>query len=292
MRIAIACIVMALVTIAASSTPVFFDARLEPPARRVLSGVGETSAIISFEVALDSAIVATFLTHYREFAASHGYFIAQIGIDFHGSEHDVAIGMRDPDLYVLADGLRDVGRPVLLRIGNEFNHTGAVYQPSAYIGAFRHTTEVLQKDHLHFAAVWDATAQGFSDRHYMKWYPGDDVVDWWGMDISNVHDFGAAESRAFVDDAAHHRKPVIIDAAPHGVKSEAEALKWYASLFDFIHAHPAIKAFSLSAGDGPRVNATRRWPKAATYLKQQLADPRFIDAAEAPAIFRQPASQR
>ena len=32
---------------------------------------------------------------------------------------------------VLADGLRDVGRPVLLRIGYaEFNKPGALYQPS------------------------------------------------------------------------------------------------------------------------------------------------------------------
>ncbi len=168
-------------------------------------------AMIAFEVKADSAEVAKFMQRYREFASRRGFFIAQIGMHFRGNEHDVATGMRDPDLLVLGDGLRDVGRPVLLRIGDDFNQPGALYEPSsAYIGAFRHATDVLRKDHLNFAAVWDASAPGLSDPHYMKWYPGDDVVDWWGVDFADAKDFSRTESKAFLDDAAHHRKPVVV----------------------------------------------------------------------------------
>jgi hypothetical protein len=243
--------------------------------------------MISSYVALESPSVAGFLTHYREFAGSHGFFVAQIGVDFHGVERDTSTGMRDPQLLVLADGLREVGRPVLLRIGSEFNDPSARYEPSSYIGAFRHATEVLNKDHLNFAAVWDATAAGFADPHYMKWYPGDDVVDWWGIDVSDANDFSRAESAAFVEDAARHRKPVLLSAVARGAKSEAEALKWYASLFEFIRAHPAIKAFSLNADA-----RLFRSKKVAAYLKQQLADPRFIDASEGPAILRPSHAER
>jgi hypothetical protein len=318
---------------------VFFDARLEPPAARVLSGWGQFSsawdvgeaagkgesedlaayekavaphapAMISFYVAPDFTIISGFLARYREFASKHGFFVAQVALNFRGMEHDVSIGMRDPDLMVLADGLRDVGRPVLLRIGYEFNNPGALYEPSGYIGAFRHAVQVFRQDKLNFAAVWNATAYGLSDSHYMKWYPGDDVVDWWAINLFDPQDFSRAESNAFIDDAAHHRKPVLIaETSPvvqtpsgtlvRGPKSDAEALKWYASLFEFVKTHPAIKAFSLIAVDWRRLHATlpskgwpdariTRWPKVAEYVKQQLADPRFIDATEAPAIFRPP----
>ena len=244
-------------------------------------------AMISFYVAPDSASVSGFLSHYREFAATHGFSVAQIAINFRGMEHDVATRMRDPQLLVLGDGLRDVGRPVLLRIGYAFNNPGGLYEPSAYIGVFRHATDVVRKDHLNFATVWDATAFGFSDPHSMKWFPGDDVVDWWGIDIFDASEFSRAESEAFVDDAARHRKPAIIDGSPAFAKSEAEALKWYAAFFDFIRSNPAIKAFSIH----PTMRLTR-WIKAGAYVRQQLADPRFIDASQAPSLFRPSRSEQ
>lgn len=311
------CIVMvAMVSMGAatpSPAPVFFDARLEPPAGRVISGWGQFSsawdlgepagkgdaeglaayekvvaphppAMIAFDVGPDFTIVSGFLNHYREFAAAHGFFLAEVTINFRGIEHDVAIGMRDPDVIVLADGLHDVGRPVLMRIGSDFNTPGALYEPSGYIGAFRHATDTIRKAHLNCATVWSATVQGLSNAQQMKWYPGDDVVDWWGIDLSDARDFSRAATRAFVDAAAHHRKPVVISAAVRGLKTEAEGLKWYASFFDFIGANPLIKAVCL------RWETARlgRWPKVAAYVKQQLADPRYIDASEAPAMFRPP----
>ena len=218
--------------------------------------------------------------------------------------------MRDPDLWTLADALRDAERPVLLRVGYEFNNPWELYQTSGYIGAFRHVAELLRKDRAtKVATVWDATAIGFSDPNYMKWYPGDDVVDWWGVNLFDLKDFSQPETEAFVADAARHHKPILIgEASPifqsvvparvRGPKSSAEATKWYEALFDFIGAHPAVKAFSLVAVDWRRLHPilpgfgwpdTRlgKWPAAAAIVKKQLADPRFIDASEASESFRQ-----
>ena len=309
-------LIVALLATAAAAAPVSFDAQLEPPAGRVISGWAQFStgwdlgqpagkaeaenlaayqkavaphppAMISFEVAADATTLPEFLRRYRELSASHGFFVAQIAFNFRGNEHDVAIGMRDPELLTLGDALKEFGRPVFLRIGAQFNQPGALYEPSGYIGAFRHGVERLRFNKLNFAAVWSATAQGFSASQQMKWYPGDDVVDWWALDVVDTHDLALAESKAFVDDAAHHRKPTLINANPRGVKSEADALKFCVALFDFVRANPTVKGFTLEAGA-----RFVRWPKVAAYLKQQLADPRLIDANQASEVFRPSRSDR
>jgi hypothetical protein len=274
---------------------VFFDAKLEPPAGRVISGYDDEAtllayskvvaphapAMISFNAALDFSTASPFLSHYRDFSTAPGFFIGDVGLSFRGNEHNVSIGMRDPDVIVIADGLNSVGRPVLVRIGYDFNSPGALYETSGYIGAFRHVTELFHRECPDAATVWNPTAAGFSDSHYMKWYPGDDVVDWWGIDLVGGHDLSRGDTETFIDEAVRHRKPLLIDATARNLKSEAEALKWYAALFDFIRTQPAVKAVSFG------IDARQlRWSKAAAYLKQQLADPRFIDVNEAPSILR------
>ena len=309
----LATLALALIAAASLPAPVFFEAPLEPPAGRIISGWGEFSrgwnlgnaqgkrdaedlaayektvaphapAMISFDVGPDFTVVSGFLNHYREFAAAHGFFVAQVAIGFQGLEHDVSIGMRDPDLMVLADGLHGVGRPVLVRVGPQFNQPGALYEPSSYIGAFRHATDIMRKAHMNSAMLWDAAAQGISTSQYMKWYPGDDVVDWWGIEVSATEDLRSPAIKAFVDDAAHHRKPVVLSATMHGAKSEAAAVAWYGPIFDFIRANPAVKAISLP---WPAARMAS-WPTVAAYVKQQLANPQFVDETEAPAIFRPP----
>ena len=323
-------------TLAAEPAAMFFDARLEPPAGRVIHGWGQFSnawnlndpagagderdlkdyikslapkdpAMLSFHVAPEFKALPAFLMRYRQFAAGRGFFVAQLGFDFRGMERDVSIGMKDPELWGLADGLKDVGRPVLIRIGCEFNTPDALYEPSGYIGAFRHATEILRKDTPNVATVWDATAVGLAGVNYMKWYPGDDVVDWWGIDLFDEKEFSAPATIAFVENAARHHKPVLIgEASPvfhagkgavRGARSDAEAIKWYASLFEFIRAHPQVQAFSLIAVDWRRLHATlpgkgwpdarlNRWPGAAAFVNKQLSDPRFINASSAAQLFQ------
>ena len=214
----LATLALALIAAASLPAPVFFEAPLEPPAGRIISGWGEFSrgwnlgnaqgkrdaedlaayektvaphapAMISFDVAagLHSGFgVLESLSRVRS-----GPWVLRrascdrLSADF---EHDVSIGMRDPDLMVLADGLHGVGRPVLVRVGPQFNQPGALYEPSSYIGAFRHATDIMRKAHMNSAMLWDAAAQGISTSQYMKWYPGDDVVDWWGIEVSATED--------------------------------------------------------------------------------------------------------
>lgn len=284
MRLAVA--VLALLTFAAPSFAQ--SVPLEPPAGRVISGwsgfdadeafAPHAPAALSFEVSLDYTPVAEFLKHYREFTSRRGFFLAYVDAEFRGAEHDVSIGMRDPDVMVLADGLRDAGRPVLISFGPDFNKPGAAYEASSYIGAFRHAVAVFHQDKVNFAAVWSAHASAAADTHYMKWYPGDDVVDWWGLDASDAKDLTGAEAKSFIEAATHHHKPVLISFAPT-MKSETDALKAYGACFSMVRTNLAIKALTLR-------ESQLHWPKVTAYLKQQFADPHFIDVNEAPSMFR------
>jgi hypothetical protein len=70
-------------------------------------------------------------------------------------------------------------------------------------------------------------------------------------------------------------------------KRDADDLDAYAAFFDFIRSNPAIKAFSIH----PTMRLTR-WIKAGADVRQQLADPRFIDASQAPSLFRPSRSEQ
>ncbi len=129
----------------------FLGAPVEPPAGRVISGWGQFSgawdlgqaagkgeaadlaayaktiaphapAMIAFDVGPDFTIVSGFMNHFREFAAAHGFFIAQIAINFHGLEQDVSTGMRDPDLMVLADASAQPRAPDAGSHGRQIQH--------------------------------------------------------------------------------------------------------------------------------------------------------------------------
>ena len=149
--------------------------------------------------------------------------------------------------------LRDADRPVMLRIGFEFDGPWNCYDPAAYRAAFRYVKgriDDLGADRV--ATVWQAAAYpdaGEGPRYalpaddvalrarYDAWYPGDDVVDWVGLSFFSGarfrdHAFSCpAEDRpwtvpdtsprrlqdALVQFARDHGKPVMIaESAPQG----------------------------------------------------------------------------
>lgn len=320
-----------------SSEPVSYGARLEPPAGRVLHGWGQFSsawakgepegsgdggdlvayeratapyrpAMLSFYTAPDGQITPAFIERYKRTVGSRGRFVAQIGLYFQSFQGEVANGDRDPELVLLADGLREARNPVLLRIGYEFNNPWVPYDPSRYIQAFRKIVGRLREVKAsNVATVWNATAVGFDGANCMRWYPGDDVVDWWSVDLFRMEDFERPGLASFLDAARAHRKPVLIgEASPvfaasnrsrvRGPASQDEALAWYRKLIDLIRRRPEIKAVSLIAVDWRRLKSTApgpgwpdtrlaRWPKAAALWRQAVADRRFIQAEECASIY-------
>lgn len=171
-------------------------------------------------------------------------------------EGRVASGEYDMLIESLCDELELLGHPVLLRIGYEFNGTAwNGYQPATYVAAFRRVAARIRERRLDVATVWDAAGEPDFLRGYMDYYPGDEYVDWWGLNLysgpkgsSSDGFFSNPAIQQFLDAAEEHHKPVLIgEAAPRytGVGAGEKSWDlWFAGFFDLVAGHPGIKAIS------------------------------------------------
>lgn len=208
-----------------------------------------------------------------------------------GSDHAGAIarGEYDESLASLIDYLGSLApRPVFLRIGCEFDGPWNCYPPEEYKAAFRHIVTAIRVEGLtNVASVWhsanwpapsiagenaylyDHSQEDFFER----WYPGDDVVDWFGISVfyRDDHQWSIPQEYTpkFAQDqslkyARLHDKPVIIaEAAPQAYRTgalakgfitenrqtavTAEAIwqNWYQAVFDFMRENKdVIKALA------------------------------------------------
>jgi hypothetical protein len=195
----------------------------------------------------------------KDLAAHPEFLSVQLGLnmtqanspDMH-YEAEVAAGTLDPQLNALLDALETLARPVYLRIGFEFNGLSwNGYQPDTYRQAFRHVAQVVRARQLEIATVWDAAAAGVSN--VMDYYPGDDVVDWWGMNLFLPDELGSALVESFLAGAVSHGKPVMIgesSAASVGTAGGQTSWDgWFAPYFALIAAHPEIMMFCYVNAD-------------------------------------------
>jgi len=175
-----------------------------------------------------------------------GLSMTQDGAPEQHYEDDVADGSLDYAIHAFLLQLEELALPVYLRIGYEFNGSSwNGYQPGTYIEAFRRITEMIRERDLEVAAVWDAAAGG--DTNYYDYYPGDEYVDWWGINTFRAHHFQNLDVLSFLRNAAAHNKPVMIgESTPSGtgvLKGWVSWNDWFVPYFQFIHSHPGIKMF-------------------------------------------------
>lgn len=93
------------------------------------------------------------------------------------------------------------------------------------------------------AWVWNTVnPQSFN---FMDWYPGDDYVDWWGINYFTISQINSSNS--FLDNAFSHNKPVIVcESNPitnGGTTNSANWDEWFIPYFDKIKNTSHIKAF-------------------------------------------------
>jgi len=197
------------------------------------------------------------------------------------------------DQYVdmLESAFRQVNLPFFFRIGFEFNGSWNPYHPYIYPLAFRQLVIDLNSRGIdNFATVWcyepdaaadfaDSTEQGW------KWYPGDDVVDWFGLDLFTVEHFHPdlpdsaqgrtgwditrkGRSEAFLRFAEVRGKPVYLNELssihtvstpdsldPEGIDGQADWDAWFEPFFRFIQAHPNIKGWNYIDVDWSSINS-------------------------------------
>lgn len=221
----------------------------------------------------------------------------------------------DARIHSFIDVLEAHGDPVMLRIGGEFSGPWNGYHPYAYPVAFRKIVQMFRARGVgNVAFVWCYEPAAADDFDHVdvngtaKWYPGDDVVDWFSIDVFAAGDVGGpsighggvtAFSRTirFLDMAVAHQRPVIIaESAPShfdlGDPAEAASAwaEWFTPYFALIASRPEIKWFHYINFDWTKAGyyAASGWKNndltasalvASEYL-EVLADPKFLHASE------------
>lgn len=154
-------------------------------------------------------------------------------------------GVYDANLDTLGNWLRNLARPVFLRVGYEFDNPSFDYNAEKYVRAYKHVVDHLRAQGVtNVAYVWHSWAQNNSTAA-MSWYPGDSYVDWIGVS------FFLTEMGPYMDYiaaiAVAHNKPLMIaEATPYGIgtlSGQTSWDNWFKPFFDFIAANK-VKAIS------------------------------------------------
>jgi len=180
--------------------------------------------------------------------------IAQIGLSMTTDgtptshyEQNVAAGQYDNQIRMFIDGLQALAMPAYVRIGYEFNGTSwNGYVPNTYIKAYQRITNMIRARGIEVATIWDLAMDGVMN--YMDYYPGDEYVDWWAINMFSASHFTDINAKNFLAAARSHKKPVMIgETTPRNVgvlNGQQSWDQWFAPFFTFIHSNPEIKAFS------------------------------------------------
>jgi len=252
-----------------------FGQKYEPKGNYILHGAGQAAngVTISFDnyvaalgdTALMPAISMGYVAPHHHFVDwteymkvgleryPDEYVMLQVGVHFNRDEdpdnvyyEEIADGEMDMIVKALILQLKSFDRPVYVRPGFEFNgewngYTDAEIYKRAFIRFCELVDEVEAKN---IAILWCYNPDA-QDKNYLKYYPGDQYVDWWAIDIFRIGSVESENTLAFLADAEAHRKPVMItEATPYtyDVAADEGWDEWFVPYFDFIRDHPVIKA--------------------------------------------------
>jgi hypothetical protein len=237
------------------------------------------------------------MSHFNQIGSDT--ILLQFGLDLSKGwsgkavDRKVADGKYDANVQGFCAVLRYLDRPAYIRIGYEFNGPGNHYHSKSYVAAFRRMAPVLRNCGVPVALVWDLSpaVESGSSPNYMAYYPGDQFVDWWGInllaDASANFDFTSRTGLRFLADAESHGKPVMIgEATAVGVGAErgnSSWETWFQPYFNYIYSHPGIKMFTYLNDDFSKT----AWPTwgnctipadsvVAQNFHDELQNPRYI----------------
>ena len=133
-----------------------------------------------------------------------------IGLYMVGDLPNVVSGARDANITLLGDFIKDVGNPVFLRIGYEFDGSWNGYDKTLYVQAFRRIMDRLRAEGVtNVVSVWQSSGFTTNKSSLLQWYPGDDYVDWVGYSYFKQSN----PSGGMMTIARERRKPVMIAEA-------------------------------------------------------------------------------
>lgn len=173
----------------------YFGAYVRPgPGQSTISAVTELESQIGRKLAIHQEFVPA--RHYMQNFVQWDIDNGRIPLIAFGSGMDmqqVVRGRFDKYFGRFADQVKALNAPVFLRYAHEMDASGNarwVHGPTTEIAAWRHVYNIFQQ---HGATngvwVWNPTSYGFrkadGSQPAVKYYPGDQYVDWLGADAYN-----------------------------------------------------------------------------------------------------------
>ena len=180
-------------------------------------------------------------------------------------EDGVADGKYQRQLTALINGIESLECPVFIRIGYSFNGVAwNGYNRRTFKKAYKVVSTKLRETNLPIANVWSFTPDGIED--FMGFYPGNEYVDWWGIEPLEAKAFDNSITAAFLEKAKEHGKPVMVgETTPKFVgatNGENSWKNWYEPFFNFVNANPVIKSFNYLNTDWNQFENTTDWEDA------------------------------
>lgn len=189
--------------------------------------------------------------------------IPQIGVNFtldrdNGSGQAAALvrGDYDAQIAALVKAIKKLNRKNFVRIGYEFEGSWNGYEAKNYVLAYQKITKALRDGDTNSATVW-CSAGGFAG--FWPWsmlsayYPGDEYVDWFGIDIFDSQELFDPRLVAFLQKADEHKKPVMIgetSAILVGTfQGQDQWDAWFRPFYRLLYQNPQIKAFCYISWD-------------------------------------------
>ena len=171
--------------------------------------------------------------------------------------YQIIAGDYSAQIDAMFKSLKALNRPILLRIGYEFDGPHNRYPPAAFVQAYKKIARVMRASR-DIMLVWHSYAMIPTYQNYPveDWYPGDEYVDWIGISIFQIGEEGFHEApnrEALLAMARAKGKPVVIGEASairythrqKALKGEAYWDYWYQPYFDLIEKHPEIRAATI-----------------------------------------------
>jgi hypothetical protein len=222
----------------------------------------------------------------------------------------------DARIQSFIDVVKAHGHAVMLRLGGEFSGPWNGYHPYAFPVAFRKIVTMFRASGAtNVAFVWCYEPAAPNDFDAIdadgnaKWYPGDDVVDWFSIDLFAAHDVGGplaghsgsltqfGRTMRFLDMAvAHHRPVIIAESAPsHYDLGNPQAAAgawsdWFTPYFSLVASRSEIKWFhyinydwtkaSYYASSGWKNNDLTASAATSALYVAELSKPQYLHAGE------------
>lgn len=273
-----------------------FNQKFEPKGNKILHGAGQSmERFSSYWSAVEDCKPAIYMTYIKMTKISDWInklkpeldkfpnLIPQIGLNLLDlNKKDISLevsnGKYDDDLYKLFLTIKELKRPVFVRIGYEFDKKGK-YNPQNFVKAWQYLVNKFRQMKLdNVATVWCACPFNGTDPAE-KFYPGDDYVDWFGIDVFYARHLTGTYKPVedFLKLAEKHKKPVMVGestAAEVGVLNGKTSWEnWFVPYFKWIHTHPIIKAFCYINWDWVK---DKTWGSPGTWGNCRIEENEFV----------------